>query len=825
MKFLNLDTGYTFDGIWKNTVSYSDWTIVDRIVPIKCNECSYASSVDDSTLKELMKNDKNQILYTDNEYAKAPGQSNDWYSEFNYNTTCKYAYRTEIPQTRGFIYWFPNEQSTGIIHTTPICVLTETSDPLNIKIEENNTFAFVSTSNVTTEIDGYTFIEPVFSYEYTTSPQLLDKYYAHVFHIACKNEIAGEYICKVNLDNENYFRVGVDLYGEYEPSYINLANMGVELPEMIQKAIYDVDPHEDAKDNITINRKFKELLINYWDIIANKGSYKSLVNSLKWFEWTNIEVKEIWKHLDAGKFIFDDRQLLSLFENKIQDTQNNFIKTAYIALYCSLYNELDVYDSEYNPVLSKAVFKWSQEDLRLKMSLLAQFFGIYFMPIHLALMHAVVEDKVFTNTIKNIHASENKRDDLFGEFGYINCNIKDNQDFVLTNVQSQVTKNTVYGIKEPGVTYNFGVEPFTNGGKIDNINIFASQYYVGPGVIIPIEFVLPQQSYGDFVKHTIVTFDNNRLDFYDKFYVANNSITINFNLLLKTAKNYSYIFTFILASGKTLTKRIDFRVVDPDGMWINIYKILSKDDTNGFTYEDFKDNVASKYLFKIQNSDKTTYYKQYLPYMLPNDERYNNYNGIKLNRTIVLKIKSKLSAKEKNKLKTLRKKLSNGYLEFERVNNDSIQYLIYVSKKFYEITPPELTNTDSLYEVIRNDLGFYPQFHKLQLLDGNTIEGYTINQYEAICCIPVSINKNKSIEFKYGHNISAFEWEFKNNSLLKDNVIKHPGSSQQPFIAKSRKSELDPGFYGITFKYKLSDDNSDKYNEINIASAFKMIHI
>jgi hypothetical protein len=211
--------------------------------------------------------------------------------------------------------------------------------------------------------------------------------------------------------------------------------------------------------------------------------------------------------------------------------------------------------------------------------------------------------------------------------------------------------------------------------------------------------------------------------------------------------------------------------------------------------------------------------------MLPNDERYNNYNGIKLNRTIVLKIKSKLSTKEKNKLKTLRKQLSNGYLEFERVNNDSIQYLIYVSKKFYEITPPELTNTDSLYEVIRNDLGFYPQFHKLQLLDGNNIEDYTINQYDAICCIPVSINKNKSIEFKYGHNISSFEWEFKNNSLLKNNVIKHPSSSQQPFIAKSRKSELDPGFYGITFKYKLSDDNSDKYNEINIASAFKMIHI
>lgn len=825
MKFLNLETGYTFDGIWKNTANYTDWVYVDRITPIKCKECNYVSSVNDSALMDLMKDPTVEILYTDNENETDVNSSN-WYSEFNYDTSSKYAYRVRIPQTKGYIYWFPNEQSTGIVYNMPICVLTEDEKPLNISIEENDVFTFVRTTNKTTDIDGYTFIEPEFLYNITTTPQKLGKYYAHVFNIACKSEMAGEYICKVTLDDEHYFRVGADLYGEYEPVRINLSNMGVELPDMVQKAIYDVDPHEDAKNSIIINRKFKELLINYWDVVANKGSYKSLVNSIKWFEWYNLEVKEIWKHIEVGKFMFDDRQILSLLENKIQNQQHNFVKTSYIALYCSIYDELDEYDIELNPILSKAVSDWSKEDLRLKMALLAQYFGMHFMPIHLSLMHAVAEDKVFTNTIKNIHANEIKRDDSFADLGFVECNIKDNSRFVLNNVRAQVTDKTLFGIKDINNSNYFGVDVFPKNEKIDNIKLFANKYYTGPGVIIPIEFVLPNQSYGDFLKHTIVISDN-RLDFYDIVYVRNNKITIRFNLLLTTPKDYSYTFTFILASGKTLTRTLNFSVTDPDSVWINTYKILSKSDLDGFTYNDFKDTTIGKYFFKIQKSTGESidpYYKYYLPLLDPSDDKYDKYNGIKLNRTIVLHINDNLSGEEAIDLKMFRKWMSFDYLEFERYDNGVLKYLTYVSKKFYSNTPSYIDQYKYLYEIIRNDLGFYPQFHKLQLLNGDNIKDYTINQYDALCCIPVTIQKNKTIDFKYGYKIEDFEWEFINRSLHKDNIIKYPSSSQQPFIAKNEKNTLTPGYYGIKFRYKLSDDDS-KYNELNINSAFRVVHI
>ena len=233
-------------------------------------------------------------------------------------------------------------------------------------------------------------------------------------------------MCKINIGDKGYIRVGADFYEEYEPTYINLSNMGVEIPDTVQKAIYDSNIHEDFKDNILLNSKFKELLSNYWDIIACKGSYKSLKNSLEWFEWNDaLVIKELMKRDEAGITYFSDKNLMTIFEDSIKGTFENLSKTTYISLFYSIYKDSDIYDSEYNPVLAKTAMKWSIEDMQLKMSLLAQFFGTFFLPIHMSIFHATVEDSVYSNTIKAIHGSNTVRDDSFGDFTYIYSNIKD----------------------------------------------------------------------------------------------------------------------------------------------------------------------------------------------------------------------------------------------------------------------------------------------------------------------------------------------------------------------------------------------------------------
>ena len=80
---------------------------------------------------------------------------------------------------------------------------------------------------------------------------------------------------KLNNKEKEAIKVAIDAYGEDESLYINLSNNGLEIPYTIQKAIYESNVHEDNPDIILVNRKSKALLSNYWDILANKGSYKS----------------------------------------------------------------------------------------------------------------------------------------------------------------------------------------------------------------------------------------------------------------------------------------------------------------------------------------------------------------------------------------------------------------------------------------------------------------------------------------------------------------------------------------------------------------------
>ena len=753
-------------------------------------------------------------------------------------------------QSKGYIFWFPSEQSINITYTMPICIVSkeQLDDNTVISIEDNDVFSFISHTADSINVDGFDFDgTPKYKSAITVADldcEIINNNYIYVFNVACKSIEEGEYICKIKIGDYGYIRVGADFYGENESLYVNLANFGVEIPETIQKAIYDSNVHEDFKDNILINRKFKELLSNYWDVIANKGSYKSLQNSLKWFEWGDkLEIKEIWRHLIADKSFFNDEEVVSIFESKLNDSFENYVKTTYISLYCSLYDERPEnvgdpeYDSEFNPVLSNAVLKYSIDDIKLKLSLLAQFFGAFFLPIHMSILHAVAESKVFTNTIKTVLGSVMKRNDCIGSFEYVESNIKDDSVYKMTNVRAQVTDATTFAIKWKDPKYDkdgnvveeynhtwFGVDEFTSKGKVDksSINTFAAQYYTGPGLILPIEMIIPNQYEKDMIHHTIadVIYNDNveRLHFYDKFVMSQNKFKIKFNYLIKEAADYTIRFTFFTAAGKTITRTLKFTIEDADNLCINVYKVQAKDDTDGLTYDDFNDTNSCGYLFKAQKTDKPEYYTQVLPYMLPTNPLYESYKGIKLSRLVIFDIQNK-NGKAYNYGKyeqmVIRGLMDNDFLEFDRVDDaGNITYMVFVSKYFYADVPQEIL--DKKYNIIRNELLFLPQFHKLTLMTGLNADNYTVSQYEAVCCA-AEINTLYGVKpFRYSHLIDSAEWTFIN--ATDNSMIYHPSTSRAPFVA-TEKTRINPGYYDISFKYSLTNGIVD---ECKLDSGFRI---
>lgn len=778
-------------------------------------------------------------------------------------------------QEKGYIFWFPKEQSINLTYTMPIAFITDSQDSIELSIEQNDIFSFITLDSTETVIDGYKFDgKPQYSNTTETIVSEVNNKYIHYFNIACKSENAGEYICRINICDNGYIRVGADFYGEHEPLYINLSNMGIELSTYVQKAIYDANVHEDLKDDILINRKFKELLSNYWDIIANKGSYKSLLNSLEWFEWNDqLSIKEIYKYNVVDKTFYLDKNIATELSNDINNYTDNLLKTNYISLYCALQNELPTYDSEYNPVLAQAAFKWSKNDIQLKIALLAKFFGLNFLPIHLSILNATVEDKVFTNTIKNIHANGITREDNIGSFETVESSIKNNDCFVISNVKAQVTKNTIFGVQyindnnpDDDIDPNknvFGVDVFPSDdvSTEEELKTFSNQYYTGPGAIIPIKLTLTNIKESEFVKETIIDYTDDsdnyqHLDFYNIFSPISiqkpneeteYKINISFNFLAKSVKKYILNFTFILSSSKTLTKQIVFNVEDIDNVNINIYKVQAKNDTDSFSYEDFNTiGTSSKYLLSIQpNDDKQTYYTQYLPYLGTTYWDNESYKGIKLNKTIIVQtvgtqfdIDQYISAIGTNIVNDNFLYFTKNQINTDTENNikitDKIKYLTFISKKFlnkdkdnnivdietdllnglnnvvFNATGTGLTqkgnkeaSNDKAVKVIRNDYGFYPQFHDLVKIEGNNLEDYTVKPYEALCAAAEISLGSETIPFKYGHLINKAEWTFYNH--LTNETITHPASSRVPFVAGTNNI-LGQGYYGISFKYSLNID-------------------
>ena len=744
----------------------------------------------------------------------------------------------ELNQQNGYIFWFPNEQSVKITYTMPICIYTDIAEPLHLTIENNDIFSFIEHDTEDTDCGGFIFKTPKYSLTYKTHPELIDDMYAHVFYVSCKSDNALEAVCKLQIDKYGFIKIGADFYDEYEATYVNLSNFGIELPDYVQKAIYDSNVHEDYKDNILINRKFKELLSNYWDVVANKGSYKSLLNSLDWFEWgDNLRLREIWKYHNGNKFFFDDKAVCSLLENKYISALNSFIKTTYFSLYASIYGDDTSYDSEMNPNLKAVVHKWGKEDLALKISLLAEFFEVFFMPIHTSVLHGCIEDVVYTNTIKTVLGASICRTDSFMDNSYVKCNITDGSVFKLNNVSVQVTNDTVYGIKFDALkdkihedqisNYDvdyFGVDRFGDKGYVednDSIKTYAIQYYSGPGVVIPFEFTIANESSSDFIRCTKVNVISNS---YEKRHTFNDIIKpigsrykISFNLLLKITDEFEIQFMFITAAGRTITKSVRFSVEDADNLCIQLYKVKSKDDSLGMSYEDFNDYSCNDYFFKIDSENKNNNYTQYLPYMLPDNPLYKSYDGIKLSRTVIFDLlnhngRGKIYTDDE--IKYIRNWMGKSYLEFTRVIDGKLAYLIYVSKNFFAELPWMIAIKK--FNIIRNTLSFYPQFHYLKKIDGQSLDDYTISQYDALCCgaeVVVS-NRSESTKFKYGHMISDVEWCFRNSTTL--DKIDHTASVRQPFIAEMNDKSIDDGYYDIIFKYKLYD----KTNELIIDSAF-----
>lgn len=202
--------------------------------------------------------------------------------------------------------------------------------------------------------------------------------------------------------------------GEDERLKIMTQNLGYNIVAKDSTIFKDIDVSEALPDYQEINEKRKEILLEGHNIYTFIGSYKGLINAIKFFGYNNLQVKEFWKNVNSnsekfGKYIQSNpigifNPIVELNDKKITLPNKNFRKTSLFSLIYKI-NKIreDFYDIDDLP-LTEETSDFTIEEVLIKLFGLKEKLEKDFLPLNAHIKEIVGEAEFFglqelTNTI------------------------------------------------------------------------------------------------------------------------------------------------------------------------------------------------------------------------------------------------------------------------------------------------------------------------------------------------------------------------------------------------------------------------------------------
>jgi hypothetical protein len=319
----------------------------------------------------------------------------------------------------------------------------ETSDPDDIFLFQFNTeFNTNTQSALEIEVAG----PPLIKYDEIAIPLDYDpSQTVNIDNYVITNDIRSELIqinFTINSDIENTFKrtliirdectgsivgkftVYAETIGEDERLKVMTENLGYNISMDDSLIFRDTNIYEQLPNFIEINRKRKELMMEGHNIYPYIGSYKGLINAIKFFGYNNLQVKEFWKNINKsspsyGKYlqtnpinIFDPQ--VNYNDMSITLPNKNFRKTNMFSLVYKI-NKIKEgqYDFQDLP-LTEEVFDFTIEEVLIKLFGLKRKLEKDFLPLNAHIKDITGEADFFgltsvTNTIsrndkRNINA-------------------------------------------------------------------------------------------------------------------------------------------------------------------------------------------------------------------------------------------------------------------------------------------------------------------------------------------------------------------------------------------------------------------------------------
>lgn len=655
----------------------------------------------------------------------------------------------------------------------------------------------------------------------------------------------------INVDNKQYcpITVGGSFYNEQEELKINAENMGIFLPKDIIKTFYDKSFYDENIDMALWNSKIKEYLMNYMKIYGERGNFRNILLSLKWFGYGD--------KIEISKLLKTDNEFIEQYINDqfsvYNDMLNNYLlfkNTTYITLSLKgicysqdeydQYNFNDVFWGEAKPKLidlfSTCVNKKIDEtdieyivpyydfcfnELGLKLSALQYYFEKYFLPLHIKIFRTSITNQCFSSDIKMLstvsqHITANSvcledtsvlinfpiNDTIWvsTQTHYIDDNFNEFNNYIK---RDDKILNNIYYLNDICFSIPIDFSSKTNGEKYYNVNMLLFRN-------------------DERIFETSFNFTNNV-----KFYYIdseNNTIYINNKDVFIETDNFTSInkyYTYIKSNKIELTRE----VTGYDYSSFVVYPKLISENTNIYNWLD------SKYTLMMYVNNKWYSYK--FTIKLPelsinvgtlkyvyNYNMFKQFSGIKNN---ILQFNAKMYTPDIVTISNidftgqLVKYMKNNYIKCISdkfmVLTDSIYYY-YINKHnckcIFNIHVDDDNNTH--YYILTNDSKYDDYVteykHTECIIDDFILFEITNNMEEQLnefkSYINIENNTYKNVYSSISKNINSFIDTYKTNLYLSNN-ISHLMNDVHLFYLV----HLDENYNKNYIKYNLTESGNN----------------
>ena len=198
-----------------------------------------------------------------------------------------------------------------------------------------------------------------------------------------------------------------------------ITNFGLPSPKANHTLFKEADINEVLPDWELLNQKSKHIILEYNQIMPYIGTYKALINSIKWLGYDDIKIKEWFKNVKSGEKLsltvpYDAPERVKTILYFTPEERRNLKKLNQLSLVYCLTRETGEIDEWGNP-LTEDCYQYNINEILIKLYALKQWLERWIIGVNARITDITGEGIYFERYKNFIYATQN----IGGEAEYI----------------------------------------------------------------------------------------------------------------------------------------------------------------------------------------------------------------------------------------------------------------------------------------------------------------------------------------------------------------------------------------------------------------------